>query len=371
MKKRLKIAQIAPIWFDVPPKQYGGTERIVSYITEELVKRGHNVSLFATQGSETKAKLVSPMPDSLLSSIKSYLDYNFNAINYYTNAFVFQHAQDFDVIHSHAFYLSFPFCDFVNTPTIHTLHNQLPRGSEPENELMRKYHHLNYVSISNEFQTHFDGLNYVGTVYHGLDLKYFPFNPTGGDYLLWIGRASKNKGEDDAIVTAKRAGKKLLIGASVRPDTEKYFHEKIEPNLNEKIELIQNMSFEKTHEFYGNSKAFIFPVKWREPFGLIMIESMACGSPVIAYARGSTPEIIKDGVTGFLINPSEDERKGDFQIKKTGIDGLCEAVERIFSMSDKEYKNMRLACRRHVEEKFTVEKMVDNYEKIYYKLLGL
>jgi len=370
MIKKLKIAQIAPFWFDVPPKNYGGTERIVSYVTEELVKRGHKVTLFATSDSQTKAGLVSPMPASLLSSIKFYLDFNYNAINYYVNAYVFQRAAEFDIIHSHAFYLSFPFCDFVKTPVIHTLHNQLPRGSEPENELMRKYKHLNYISISNEFRSHFD-LNYIDTVYHGVDLKYFPFNKAGGDYLLWIGRASKNKGEDDAMETAKITGKELLLGASIRKDTEEYFERVIKPNLNDKIKLIPNITFEETQKYYGGAKAFIFPVKWKEPFGLIMIESMACGSPVIAYSRGSVAEIIKDGETGFLVNPSNEEKTGDWIIKKTGIAGLCEAVEKIYSIPQGEYLKMRQDCRARVEQFFTVEKMVDNYEKVYYNILNL
>ena len=367
--KKLRIAQIAPFWFDVPPKNYGGTERIVSYVTEELVKRGHEVTLFATETSVTKAKLVSPIKSSLLKTIEYYCDPNFNAINTFVNSYVFKKANDFDIIHSHSYYFSFFFCDLVKTPVLHTLHNQLPRARESENELMRQYKHLNYISISNEFRSHFD-LNYIDTVYHGVDLKYFPFNMMGGDYLFWIGRASKNKGEDDAIETAKITGKKLLLGASIRKDTEEYFEKVIKHNLNDKIKLIPNVTFEETHKYYGSSKAFIFPVKWKEPFGLIRIESMACGSPVIAYSRGSVQEIIKDGITGFLVNPSNEEKTGDWIIKKTGIEGLCEAVERIYSMDKNQYKNMRQNCRNRVEQLFTVEKMVDNYERIYYKILN-
>lgn len=367
--KKLKIAQIAPFWFDVPPKNYGGTERIVSYVTEELVKRGHEVTLFATENSQTKAKLISPIKSNLTKLIEYYCDPNFNAINIFVNSYVFKSAGDFDIIHSHSYYFSFFFCDLVKTPVLHTLHNQLPRARESENELMRKYKHLNYISISNEFRSHFD-LNYIETVYHGVDLKYFPFNKSGGDYLFWMGRASKNKGEDDAIETAKITGKKLLLGASIRKDTEEYFEKVIKPNLDDKIKLIPNITFEETHRYYGGSKAFIFPVKWKEPFGLIMIESMACGSPVIAYSRGSVQEIIKDGVTGFLVNPSNEEKTGDWIIKKTGIEGLKEAVEKIYSMPQEEYLKMRQNCRNRVEQLFTVEKMVDNYEKVYKQLVS-
>ncbi len=235
---------------------------------------------------------------------------------------------------------------------------------------MRKFKHLNFISISNEFRTHFKSLNYIATVYHGLDLKYFPFNPNGGNYLLWIGRASKHKGEDDAIEVAKKTGKKLLIGASLRQHTNDYFEKFIKPNLNDKITLIPNITFENTHKYYGQAKALLFPVKWKEPFGLIMIESMACGSPVIAYARGSTPEIIKDGETGFLVNPSENEIAGNWIIKKTGIAGLCEAVKKIYSMDKNQYLKMRQNSRKRVEQLFTVEKMVDEYEKVYQEILA-
>src|SRR3989339_1308534 len=367
--KKLRIAQIAPFWFDVPPKNYGGTERIVSYVTEELVKRGHEVTLFATENSQTNAKLISPVKSNLTKLIEYYCDPNFNAINTFVNAHVFKNANDFDIIHSHSYYFSFFFCNLVKTPVIHTLHNQLPRTRETENELMRQYKNLNYISISNEFRSHFD-LNYIDTVYHGIDLKYFTFNEMGGENLFWMGRASKNKGEDDAVVVAKKTNKELLLGASIRKDTEEYFEKNIKPHLSDKIKLIPNITFEETQKYYGGSKAFIFPVKWKEPFGLIMIESMACGSPVIAYSRGSVAEIIKDGVTGYLVNPSDEEKTGDWIVKKTGIDGLCEAVERLYSMPQEEYSKMRQDCRARVEQLFTVEKMVDNYEKVYYEILN-
>lgn len=366
----MKIAQIAPFWFDVPPKDYGGTERIVSYITEELVKRGHDVTLFASETSQTSAKLVSPVKSELLKTIEYYCDPNFNAINTYVNNEIFLKASEFDIIHSHASYFSFYFCDFVKTPVIHTLHNQLPRSRETENELFRKFKHLNFISISNEFQTHFD-LNYISTVYHGIDLQIFPFNTNGGNYLFWMGRASKNKGEDDAIEVSQKTGHELLLAASIRPDTVNYFDNFIKPKLNDKIRLLTNIKFEQTAKYYGEAKAFIFPVKWKEPFGLILIESMASGTPVIAYSRGSIPEIVKDGLTGFIVNPTEEEINGNFIIKKTGIEGLCEAVERIYSMPPEDYKQMRLNCRKHVETNFTVKKMVDNYEAVYAKLLNL
>ena len=203
MNRKLRIAQIAPFWMDVPPKDYGGTERVVSNITEELVKRGHQVTLFASNTSQTKAKLVSPVKADLLKNIQSYCDTSYSVINTYVNHYVFQKASEFDIIHSHVSYFSFYFCDFVKTPVVHTLHDQLPRLRDAENELYKKFRHLNFVSISNEFRTHFD-LNYIATVYHGLDFNYFPFNEKGGNDLFWIGRINKHKGELEAIEAAKK-----------------------------------------------------------------------------------------------------------------------------------------------------------------------
>ncbi len=369
MAKKLRIAQIAPYWFSVPPQDYGGTERVISNITEELVKRGHEVTLFATPTSKTKAKLVSPVSADFIKTIEFYSDPNFQNINHYVNYFAFKKANEFDIIHSHSSFYSFYFCDFVKTPVVHTLHNQLPRSSKTENNLFKKFRHLNFISISNEFRTHFD-LNYIATVYHGLNLKYFPFNQNGGSYLFWIGRISKNKGEVEAIYVAEKTGYKLMLALSMRKDATDYFNNVIKPHVNKNISiLLTNVKYTDTAKYYGQARLFIFPVQWKEPFGLIMIESMACGTPVVAYARGSVPEIIKDGQTGFIVNPSETEKKGDFIIKKTGIEGLCEAVERIYSMPEDKYREMRYACRAHIEQNFTVEKMVDNYEKVYRQVI--
>lgn len=356
-KKKLKIAQIAPFWFDVPPKDYGGTERIISYLTEELVKRGHNVTLFASDKSKTKAQLVSPISSNLLKKIEYYCDPTFNAINNYVNAFVFQNAKKFDIIHSHASFFSFFFCDFVKTPTIHTIHNQLPRAREVENELFRKYNYLNFVSVSNEFRSHFD-LNYVETVYHGLLLKNFPFDKKGGKNLVWVGRPSRNKGELEAIKTAKKAKEKILLVMSLRPDTANYYKAKIKPEINENVDVVFNAKFEEVWKYYSKAKAFLFPMQWEEPFGLVIIESMACGTPVIAFDRGSAGELISDEETGYLVSPQE------------GIDGLVRALKKLNSLNKNEYLSMRKKCRERVEKYFTTEKMADNYEKLYYKIIN-
>lgn len=346
----MRIAQLAPFWFRVPPIDYGGTERVVSFITEELVRRGHDVTLFASDDSQTAARLESPVSKAEVGKIVAYNDSEFQKINELVTKAVFERGADFDIIHSHNAFFSFPFSDRSPTPVVHTLHNQLPRESAWENELYRKYRHLNFVSISDSFRTHFD-LNYVATIYHGVPKDIFLYQNSPKDDLFWIGRASKHKGELDAIAAAKKTGRTLTMALSIRPDTKPYFSGVVEPMLDSHVRIVENLKYLETPAFYGNSKALLFPVEWEEPFGLVMIEAMSCGTPVIAYNRGSVPEIVKDGVTGFIVEP------------KSGVNGLVEAIGRIGEID-------RAACRKHVEERFTVEKMVDGYEALYQKLLG-
>lgn len=355
MPKKLKIAQIAPFWFKVPPKDYGGTERVVYSITEELVRRGHEVTLFAAPGSKTSAKLA-PISEKYLKLISSYNDANFNDINMYVNAQIFAQADNFDIIHSHASYFSFYFCKFTKTPTIHTVHNQLPRSREIENEIYKKYQNLNFISISDEFRTHFP-LNYIATVYNGLSLDVFKFDALGGKNLIWVGRALKFKGELEAIKIAEKSAEKLVLLMSVRDNAKEYLAKKIKPRLSKKIILHENVKFADTVGYYQKSKAFIFPLEWREPFGLTMIESMACGTPVVAYNRGSVSEIVENNKTGFIVNPQE------------GTEGMIKAVRKLNSLPKTEYLKMRQNCRVRVEKKFSVAKMGNDYEKIYYKLL--
>ncbi len=364
----MRIAQLAPFWFRVPPVDYGGTERVVSFVTEELVRRGHDVTLFAASGSQTAAKLESPVSAEEVAKIRAYNDPEFRRINELVTQSVFDRAADFDIIHSHNAFFSFPFCDTSPVPVVHTLHNQLPRSDEAENALYRQYRHLLFVSISDSFRTHFD-LNYVATVYHGIPVDVFFFNATPKADLFWIGRASKHKGELAAMEAARLAGRKIRMALSIRPDTRKYFDEAIAPQIGPHVEIVENLRYLDTPKLYGDSRALLFPVEWEEPFGLIMIEAMATGTPVIAYNRGSVPEIVVDGVTGFIVEPDATPNSSRLSnlshwiIKKTGIAGLVEAIGRIGEID-------RAACRRHVEEHFTVGKMTASYEEVYRKILS-
>lgn len=252
-------------------------------------------------------------------------------------------------------------------PTLHTFHRSLDLKSKDEKEILLRYKSLNFSSISNS-QRALD-LNFLDTVYNSVNsTKYYPTNSCPNKSLLWVGRLTDKKGPAEALSVAQSLGLKLLLLGHVTD--KKYFEENIKKfSTNDNITIIINSLQDDVIRNYQNSYLTLFPIKWDEPFGLVMIESMACGTPVVAFANGAAPEVIKDGETGFLVNPSDDDIKGDFIIKKTGIEGLQEAVQWVYGLSENEYRKMRKNCRKLVEEKFTVEKMVDNYEKVYERIL--
>lgn len=227
-----------------------------------------------------------------------------------------------------------------------------------------------YIVLPSKFQ--YDRLSFIPSehkfiIQHGIDITHLDFQTDNKTKLLWLGRIdpTKDKGLKPAILAAKKTNHPLQIYGNL--ENQEYYDQVIKPILVPSTEILY--SLDKT-VIFKDSKALLFPILWEEPFGLVMIESMACGTPVVAFARGSVPEVIKDGKTGFIVNPSDDDIRGNWIIKKTGIDGLCEAVERIYSMSESEYRQMRFNCRRHVEENFTVERMVDEYEKVYQKIIS-
>jgi glycosyltransferase involved in cell wall biosynthesis len=343
--KKLRIAQIAPLWFPIPPQKYGGTERVVSYLTEGLVKRGHRVTLFASGDSKTRAKLISITKKHLIARGVPWQDWWWNNLNY---SFAFERAKEFDLIHSHWTPVGMFFQGIVKTPVLHTLHN-IPRKTDHRWPIFRYYKNSNVVFISKKQKVNsLVRFKNEWVVYNGLDISQFKFNLSPKNYFIWIGRICPDKGTDLAIKIAKKRGIKLLLAGQLQPMYQDFFKKEIKPHLGQKIKYIGELSQAQLSSFYGSAKALIYPHRWQEPFGLVMIESMACGTPVIAFNRGSVPEIVKDGKTGFVVN---------------SIKEAVEAVKKIDQIN-------RLDCRKWVEEKFTVEKMVDNYERVYYKILG-
>ena len=341
----MKIAQIAPLYESVPPKCYGGTERVVSYLTEELVRLGHEVTLFASGDSVTSASLEAQC-DRALRLDEQCMDH----IAHHTlmTEKLYQHADRFDVIHSHIDYFPFPMLRHIPTPSLTTLHGRLDIPDLIP--LYQEFRDMPVASISDVQREPLPWINWRGTVYHGLPSHLYSYKEKPGDYLAFLGRVSPEKRVDYAIEIADRTGIPLKIAAKVDKIDQDYFNTAIKPLLNDKkahVEYIGEIGEKEKNDFLGNAYAFLFPVDWPEPFGLVMIEAMACGTPVVAFRNGSVPEVITEGETGFIIETIEE---------------AVNAVKRIFALS-------RKRCREVFEEKFTAARMTANYLKIYEFLL--
>lgn len=263
-----------------------------------------------------------------------------------------------------------PFMPFVRKPVLFTLHTPLAvKATQKFHALFTFLKNVFFVSISNSQRKPIPNLNYIKTIYHGIDLNEFSFGVTPEEFILWMGRGNPEKGVDVGLEVARQIDRNAEFYIAQREKHVAWLEQLLEkkgPKTKINLAADRNQAVSR----YQYAKLFLFPIQWEEPFGLVMIESMACGTPVVAYARGSVPEIIKDGETGFIVNSSPDDVRGDWIVKKTGIEGLCEAVERIYSMPEEQYKQMRKNCRAHVEKNFTVERMVDEYEKVYEEILS-
>ncbi len=366
--KKLRIGQIAPLTVPIPPKKYGGTERIIDALCRGLSKRGHKIFLFAAADAKTGGQLIPIVPKSLWTNktvdAAPYYAYEMNIILRQTSRL------KLDILHDHLGPLSLALYGGINIPILHTLHVPINK------DRAWAYKKLNskLISISNNQRKDGRQLNYAATIYNGTDTNLFRFNPNPKDYLLYLGELVERKGVREAILAAKKIKSKLTIVGRMPLETSQikdysFFQKYIKPELNRgQIKYAGEVASEKTPWFYGNAKATLFPIRWEEPFGLVMTESMSCGTPVIAFARGSVPEIIKDGETGFIVNSSNKDIRGNWIIKKTGLAGMIEAIKKIYNMSPDDYLEMRKNCRKHIENNFTLEKMVDEYERIYYKL---
>ncbi|HEX8751669.1 MAG TPA: glycosyltransferase family 4 protein [Nitrospira sp.] len=336
----MRIAQIAPLYERVPPRLYGGTERIVSYLTEELVRQGHEVTLFASGDSKTSAKLVRccDMALRLNPIVRDPLPYHVIMLEE-----VRQRADDFDVLHFHIDLLHAPLVrDFANR-TLTTLHGRLDLPDlSPFYAVFRD---LPLVSISNDQRKYLRHANWVGTVHHGIprDLPFQP-NPAEG-YLAFLGRIAPEKGPDRAIEIAARSGMLLKIAAKVDRVDQSYWEEQIRPLVqsHSNVEFIGEIDEHDKAKFLGDAAALLFPVDWPEPFGLVMIEAMACGTPVIAFGRGSVTEVLEDGMSGFIVDT---------------VEQAAAAVGRIASFD-------RAKVRSEFERRFTVDRMVRDYTEIY------
>lgn len=341
----MRIAQIAPLWERVPPTTYGGTELVVGLLTEELVRRGHEVTLFASGDSITKATLESVHPQALRldKSIKEAAVYDMLQLTQ-----VYERAKDFDIIHSHMGCLALPYAHLGKTPTVHTLHGIFT----PDNEKLFTYARQQpFISISHDQREPRLGLNYAATVYNGVDTSTYRFYPKPSDppYLVFLGRLSPEKGTHLAIEIAKRSGWTLKIAGKIDAVDVEYYETEIKPHIDgEQIQYLGEANHVQKNILLGNAVATLFPITWREPFGLVMIESMVSGTPVIAMNLGSTSEVIAHEETGFLCRSVEE---------------CLEALWRIPELD-------RAKCRKHVEENFSVKRMTDGYEAVYQQVLA-
>jgi len=339
----MRIAQVAPLYESVPPRWYGGTERVVSWLTEQLVALGHDVTLFASADSVTRAKLV-PGCEKALRLDPDCIDPVAHHILMVEQ--VLSQSDNFDLVHFHTDYLHFPTSRREQIPCVTTLHGRLDLPDLVP--LYQEFRDVPLISISDAQRKPLPWVRWIGTVHHGLPADSLPMG-NGGDYLAFLGRVSPEKGIDHAIQIAIRSGMKLKIAAKIDKADHKYFEAEIKPMLDHPlVEFIGEIGNSEKAEFLGNAAALLFPINWPEPFGLVMIESMACGTPVIAYPRGSVPEIIEDGISGFIVH---------------NIEEAVAAVRRLDGFD-------RQSCRDHFELNFTDERMAQNYLEIYNHLIA-
>lgn len=340
----MRIAQVAPLYESVPPKLYGGTERVVSYLTEELMHMGHDVVLYASGDSKTRARLRPVCPRSLRlePGSKDTLAHHILMLEQ-----VRQDAHEFDIIHYHIDYLHYPLSRRMKTRHVTTLHGRLDLPDLAP--LYVEFRDMPVVSISDAQREPLPWAKWMTTVHHGLPGDLYRFRPRPDGYFAFLGRISPEKRVDFAIEIARRAGCQIKIAAKLDMVDRAYFDQSVRPLLDfPEVEYVGEIGEGEKEEFLGGAKALLFPVDWPEPFGLVMIEALACGTPVIAFRRGSVEEVLSDGETGFICGTVEEATR---------------AVERVGSLN-------RVRCREVFEERFSASRMARDYIAVYEQLLG-
>jgi glycosyltransferase involved in cell wall biosynthesis len=344
----MHIAQLAPLWKGIPPKKYGGTELVVSLLTEDLVRRGHDVTLFACGESKTSAKLTSIIPKTLYKVLGDRFDFGDISYNI-LNAFAcYKKAAEFDVIHNHLGHEALLFAPLIDAPVVTTLHSSL---SPDFPHLAWAVKNENFVSASDAQRKNAPYLNYIATVYHGIEVEKFEFNERPKGYLFFFGTIAPTKGADIAVRVAKKLGIKLIMAGDQRAEFADFEKKMISPFIDgEQINFVGEINFAQKVEFYKNAKALIFPIRWNEAFGLVLPEAMACGTPVVAFDNGSVPEVVDEGVTGFVVKSGNEK-------------ALVSAIEKIDQLNRKKIRQV-------AKKRFSVSRMVDDYEKVYRKVLA-
>jgi glycosyltransferase involved in cell wall biosynthesis len=339
----MRIAQVAPLFESVPPKLYGGTERVVSYLTEELVRQGHEVTLFASGDSVTSARLM-PACDTALRLCDTCIDPLAHHIAMVEEVYSEKHK--FDLIHFHVDYMHFPWTRREGVHSLTTLHGRLDIPDLPA--VYRSYPEMPVVSISDAQRAPLPWLNWQATVHHGLPYKWYSPKRKSEGYLAFLGRISPEKNPVEAIAIARLSRRKLKIAAKVDRADREYFEDCVKPLLSDPlVEFVGEIGTGDVPEFLGRAAALVFPINWPEPFGLVTIESMACATPVIAYPQGSVPELVDDGVTGFIVHNAEE---------------AAQAVQNVSSID-------RAGCYERFRQRFSAERMTNDYVAVYRRLL--
>ena len=339
----MRIAQVAPLYESVPPKLYGGTERVVSYLTEELVRAGHDVTLFASGDSLTEARLV-PVCKQSLRLAPDCIDPLTHHLLLVER--VFEEIDNFDLVHFHIDYLHYPRSRYQQVPTLTTLHGRLDIPDLVP--LYKRFRSMPVVSISDSQRAPLPWLNWQGTIYHGVPVDSLTYQGAAGKYLAFLGRISPEKGLDQAIQIAQMAGIELKIAAKIDRADQAYFEAVIKPLLRQPgIEFVGEVGHAEKNEFLGRAIALLCPIQWPEPFGLVMIEAMACGTPVVAYHPGSVPEVVEHGVSGFIVGDARE---------------AAQAVVAAPTLS-------RRRCRKYFERRFSSARMCEDYLALYRRVL--
>lgn len=340
----MRIAQIAPIAEKVPPKKYGGTERVVYHLTEELVSRGHQVTLFATKDSITNAQLKSVYPNGLRET-NTNDPHGLNPWTLLNIGYAYSLQEEFDIIHDHNSPISLPTANISQTPVVMTIHSAI---TEINKKLLKAMDKPNFVAISDYQLKQTAGLNFLGKVHNGLDFSDYPFSDKAGEYLLFVGRASPEKGLHIAIEVAEILQMKLLIAAKLDEVDRDYFKTEIAPRLSRQIVWIGEVEQSDRNQLYAGALALLHPVTWPEPFGLTMVEAMATGTPVVALREGSVTEIVKNGISGYVADSTKD---------------MIELIPQIVKID-------RRKTRDYALNYFNSKLMTDLYERIYQQVLS-
>ncbi|MFC1862001.1 glycosyltransferase family 4 protein [Chloroflexota bacterium] len=348
----MKIAMVMPPWFKIPPEGYGGIEIIVSLLTDGLVKKGHEVTLFTISESQSKARIFTVFNEEM----KSYLDRPpssfLNIALTHTLASYFEIAKgNYDIIHDHTWKEGLACASFMSIPIVHTLHSPIDEENRRFYSLFRDHPGIYFITISDFQQSCLPGLNYAATVYNSIEFSKYPFSEEKEDFFFYMGRFNAEKAPHLACEVASKLGKKLILAGKVHEEAERtYFDQYIKPYLNDNISYIGELGHwsEEKMRLFSRAKAYLYPIQWDEPFGITMAEAIACGTPVVTFKKGAAPEVIAHGVTGFVVETMEE---------------FIEALEHIDEISPQE-------CRKRAESMFTSRAMVDNYERAYLKILG-